>query len=218
MSDRVREEIERSGLARSQIFILDALLKLRQTCLDPRLLKLEAAKKVKHSAKLEWFRESVPRMLEEGRKLLVFSAFSSMLELLEPELSGRDIAYSKLTGDTKDRPAQIDAFQSGKTSVFLISLKAGGVGLNLTAADTVIHLDPWWNPAAEDQASSRAHRIGQTKAVFVYKLIAAGSLEERILQLQSRKAELAKGILEGSLTSSTALTQNDLDQLLAPLG
>ena len=218
MSDRVREEIERSGLARSQIFILDALLKLRQTCLDPRLLKLEAAKKVKHSAKLEWFRESVPRMLEEGRKLLVFSAFSSMLELLEPELSSRDIAYSKLTGDTKNRPEQIDAFQSGKTSVFLISLKAGGVGLNLTAADTVIHLDPWWNPAAEDQASSRAHRIGQTKAVFVYKLIAAGSLEERILQLQSRKAELAKGILEGSLTSSTALTQNDLDQLLAPLG
>ena len=217
MSDRVREEIEKYGLARSQIMILDALLKLRQTCLDPRLVKLDAARKAKHSAKLEWFLETLPRMLEEGRSVLVFSAFSSMLELLEPELEGRGIAYSKLTGDTKDRPKQINAFQNGETRVFLISLKAGGVGLNLTAADTVIHLDPWWNPAAENQATDRAHRIGQTKAVFVYKLVAAGSLEERILQLQNRKAELAKGILEGSLSESTALTQRDLDYLLAPL-
>ncbi|MEY4530755.1 MAG: hypothetical protein RLZZ156_1476, partial [Deinococcota bacterium] len=106
---------------------------------------------------------------------------------------------------------------NGETSVFLISLKAGGVGLNLTAADTVIHFDPWWNPAAENQATDRAHRIGQTKKVFVYKLITQGSLEQKILELQQRKAELAKGILEGGLSSAVALTQDDLNQLLAPL-
>jgi superfamily II DNA or RNA helicase len=217
MHEQVQAEVAKNGLAKSQIMILDALLKLRQACLDPRLVKLAAAKKVKKSAKLEWFLETVPQMIEEGRKILVFSSFSSMLELLEPELQALSIPYAKLTGDTTDRPTQIHAFQNGAAKLFLITLKAGGVGLNLTAADTVIHFDPWWNPAAEDQASSRAHRIGQTKAVFVYKLVAAGSLEERILKLQARKAELARGILENSLTSSNALTQTDLDDLFAPL-
>ncbi len=129
-----------------------------------------------------------------------------------------NVPYSKLTGDTRDRPQQIDSFQLGENKVFLISLKAGGVGLNLTAADTVIHFDPWWNPAAENQATDRAHRIGQDKPVFVYKLIAEGSLEEKILLLQEKKAELARGILEGGLTSSTALTNEDLNFLFAPLG
>jgi SNF2 family DNA or RNA helicase len=217
LSERVQDEIGRLGFARSQIMILDALLKLRQACLDPRLVKLDAAGKVKRSAKLEWFLETLPRMLEEGRNVLVFSAFSSLLALLEPELVKLGVTYSKLTGESMDRAAQIEAFQQGRTRVFLISLKAGGVGLNLTAADTVIHFDPWWNPAAENQASDRAHRIGQTKPVFVYKLVASGSLEERILELQGRKAALARGILEGSLGETAALTPGDLEGLFAPL-
>jgi superfamily II DNA or RNA helicase len=218
MSDKVREEIMKKGLAKSQIMILDALLKLRQACCDPRLLKLEAARKATNSAKLEWLQENLPQMLEEGRKVLIFSQFATLLGLLELELQTMNVPYSKLTGETKDRPHQIDSFQLGENKVFLISLKAGGVGLNLTAADTVIHFDPWWNPAAENQATDRAHRIGQDKPVFVYKLIAEGSLEEKILLLQEKKAELARGILEGGLASSTALTNEDLNFLFAPLG
>jgi superfamily II DNA or RNA helicase len=218
VSERIREEVEKKGLARSQIVVLDALLKLRQVCCDPRLVKLEQARPVKHNTKLEWLTENLPAMIEEGRKVLIFSAFATLLGNLEETLNSLNITYSKLTGETRDRAQQIDLFQTGQTSVFLISLKAGGVGLNLTAADTVIHFDPWWNPAAENQATDRAHRIGQIKAVFVYKLIAQGSLEQKILELQQRKAELAKGILEGGLSSAVALTQDDLNNLLAPLG
>jgi hypothetical protein len=217
VSAQVRAEVAHKGLARSQIVVLDALLKLRQACCDPRLVNLERAKNVTENAKLEWLEENLPTFLEDGRRILLFSAFATLLGNLEPSLQKLGIAYSKLTGQTKDRAQQIQRFQDGETSVFLISLKAGGVGLNLTAADTVIHFDPWWNPAAEDQASSRAHRIGQTKKVFVYKLITQGSLEEKILELQKRKAELAKGILEGGLHSAAALGQEDLDALLAPL-
>jgi superfamily II DNA or RNA helicase len=218
VSERIRAEVAHKGLARSQIVVLDALLKLRQACCDPKLVKLEQATKVTENAKLEWLTENLPTFLEDGRRILLFSAFATLLSNLEPTLQQMGVAYSKLTGQTKDRNEQITRFQDGETSIFLISLKAGGVGLNLTAADTVIHFDPWWNPAAEDQASSRAHRIGQTKKVFVYKLITQGSLEEKILELQKRKAELAKGILEGGLHSATALSQDDLNSLLAPLG
>ncbi len=217
MHERVRGEIENKGLARSQIMILDALLKLRQACCDPRLVKLEKAKKVKGSAKLEWLRETLPNMLDEGRKVLLFSQFTSMLALIEEDLAKLNISYAKLIGDTKDRKEQVDLFQSGQVPLFLLSLKAGGVGLNLTAADTVIHYDPWWNPAAENQATDRAHRIGQEKPVFVYKLIADGSLEEKILQLQARKAALAKGILEGGEGALAKLTLEDLDFLFQPL-
>lgn len=217
VSERIREEVEKKGLARSQIVVLDALLKLRQACCDPRLVKLEGAKPVKHNTKLDWFTENIPAMLEEGRKVLVFSAFATLLGNLENTLGDLKIPYAKLTGQTRDRAQQIEKFQGGDAGVFLISLKAGGVGLNLTAADTVVHYDPWWNPAAENQATDRAHRIGQTKPVFVYKLIVQGSLEEKILDLQARKADLARGILEGGLSSAVALTQADLSNLLAPL-
>ena len=217
LSERVREEISKKGLERSHIMVLDALLKLRQVCCDPRLVKLTEARKVQVSAKLEWLRETLPEMVGEGRRVLIFSQFATLLGLLEETLKESGIPYSKLTGETKDRPAQIDAFQSGSTHVFLISLKAGGVGLNLTAADTVIHYDPWWNPAAENQATDRAHRIGQDKPVFVYKLIAEGSLEERILQMQQGKADLARGILEGDAGASSKITAEDLQALFAPL-
>ena len=130
-------------------------------------------------------------MLPEGRRILLFSQFTSMLDLIKPRLDAAGIGFVELRGDTRDRAEPVRAFESGEVPLFLISLKAGGRGLNLTSADTVIHYDPWWNPAAEDQASDRAHRIGQTKSVFVYKLIAADTVEDRIVELQQRKADLA---------------------------
>ncbi|THF88726.1 ATP-dependent helicase [Deinococcus sp. KSM4-11] len=217
MQGRVQEELRARGLSRSTIAILDALLKLRQSVTDPRLVKLEAAAGVQGNAKFDWLQGNLPQMLEEGRRVLIFSSFATLLGHLEPWLQAEGIPYSMLTGQTQNRQQQIDDFQAGKTHVFLITLKAGGVGLNLTAADTVIHYDPWWNPAAEDQATDRAYRIGQDKPVFVYKLIAAGSVEERILDLQARKASLARAVLDGGLSDATQLTAADLDRLFAPL-
>ena len=214
MNDRVREEIAAKGLARSQIVILDALLKLRQTCCDPRLVKLEAARKVLDSAKLEELMEMLPTLIEEGRKILLFSQFTSMLDLIKPALKDADIPFVELRGTTKDRVTPIKRFQDGEVPLFLISLKAGGTGLNLTAADTVIHYDPWWNPSVENQATDRAHRIGQTKPVFVYKLIAEGTVEERILELQSRKASLAGALFGDDPSAAASLTQDDIKWLI----
>jgi superfamily II DNA or RNA helicase len=196
MTDQISKLLQQKGLKNSHIEILSALLKLRQVCCDPRLVKLESARKVKQSAKLEMLLEMLAELLEEGRKILIFSQFTAMLSLIEAELQVRDIDYAKLTGQTRNRDAAIAAFQEGHADVFLISLKAGGVGLNLTAADTVIHYDPWWNPAVENQATDRAHRIGQQKPVFVYKLVASGTLEEKILQLQEKKQLLADGVYQ----------------------
>jgi superfamily II DNA or RNA helicase len=218
MDKKVRDEIDKKGVARSQIVILEALLKLRQVCCDPRLVKaLPARKKDSGSAKLIDLMQMVDDLLDEGRKILVFSQFTSMLALIEEELEARRIPYALLTGDTKDRAAQVAAFQQGAVPIFLISLKAGGVGLNLTAADTVIHYDPWWNPAAENQATDRAWRIGQDKPVFVYKLIAKGTLEEKIQLLQQKKADLAQSILADGETHKLVLTQDDLQAIFAPL-
>ncbi len=219
MDKKVREEIDRKGVARSQIVILEALLKLRQVCCDPRLVKSMPSKKntAAVSAKLTDLMQMVDDLLGEGRKILVFSQFTSMLGLIEEELDARKIPYAILTGETRDRSAQVAAFQQGAVPIFLISLKAGGVGLNLTAADTVIHYDPWWNPAAENQATDRAWRIGQDKPVFVYKLIAKGTLEEKIQLLQQKKSELAASILAEGESQKMALTQEDLQAIFAPL-
>jgi len=217
MDVRIREEIAAKGFNRSQIVILDALLKLRQVCCDPRLLKLPAAKKVKERAKLELLMDILPEMVEEGRRILLFSQFTSMLSLIQDELEKKTIPYALLTGDTRDREAMIHRFQDGEAPVFLISLKAGGVGLNLTAADTVIHFDPWWNPAVENQATDRAHRLGQTKNVFVYKLVVAGSIEEKILALQEKKADLAAGVLSEDGAALSKFGEADIQALLAPL-
>ncbi len=217
MHAKVRAAIAKRGLAGSGIIILDALLKLRQACCDPRLLKLATAKAAKaNSAKLERLLELLPQMLEEGRRVLLFSQFTSMLALIEGELTRLALPYVLLTGDTRDRVVPIRRFQSGEVPLFLISLKAGGVGLNLTAADTVIHYDPWWNPAVENQATDRAHRIGQDKPVFVHRLITAGTIEEKMETLKARKQALADGILEASAGATLALTENDLDMLFAP--
>ena len=191
LHDKVREEIAARSLAQSRIVVLDALLKLRQACCDPRLVKLPSARLIKTSSKLDELLEMLGEMIPEGRRVLVFSQFTSMLDLIGRRLTASGIPFVELRGDTRDRAQPVDAFQGGDVPVFLISLKAGGRGLNLTAADTVIHYDPWWNPAVEDQASDRAHRIGQTKSVFVFKLVAADTVEERILELQQKKAALA---------------------------
>ncbi len=217
MDKKVRDEISKKGLARSHIMILDALLKLRQVCCDPQLVKLAKAKKVKQSAKMELLMDMVPEMVEEGRKILIFSQFTTMLSIIEEALSKRKITYSKLTGQTLKREEAINAFQEGDAKVFLISLKAGGVGLNLTAADTVIHYDPWWNPAVERQATDRAHRIGQDKPVFVYKLLTENTVEEKILKLQEQKQQLADAVYGGKGKKEVAFGQNELMDLLKPL-
>ncbi|MBY0468262.1 MAG: SWF/SNF helicase family protein [Burkholderiaceae bacterium] len=244
MDSKLREAIARQGLARSQIVVLDALLKLRQVCCDPRLLKLlatapdtgdasthdevDASLAVKPltrhhaathapSAKLELLRDLLPTLVEDGRRILVFSQFTEMLALIEPELVRLNLGYLKLTGETVHRAAVVQAFQDGEAPIFLISLKAGGVGLNLTAADTVILYDPWWNPAVEQQAIDRAYRIGQGKPVFVYKLVASGTVEEKMLELQARKAGLADSLLSG-VAGTAALTAQDFEELFKPLG
>ncbi|MFC5489209.1 DEAD/DEAH box helicase [Dokdonella soli] len=217
--ERVLDEVRKRGLAQSGIIVLDALLKLRQACCDPRLVKLDGARHVQESAKLDYLLDLLASLVDEGRRVLVFSQFAEMLALIAEALDARKLDHQLLTGDTPGtaRAALVNRFQSGEVPLFLISLKAGGVGLNLTAADTVIHYDPWWNPAVEAQATDRAHRIGQDKPVFVYKLICAGTVEEKIQALQQRKAELARAVLDGGSTQSAKFEEADLAELFAPL-
>ena len=218
MHDKIQGAIARQGLARSQILILDALLKLRQVCCDPRLVKLEAARGVRASAKLALLMDLLPEMVEEGRRVLLFSQFTAMLALIEEALTGCGLDFVKLTGRTRDRVTPIRRFQAEEIPIFLISLKAGGTGLNLTAADTVIHYDPWWNPAVQDQATDRAHRIGQSKKVFVYKLVTAGTVEQKILAMQARKRRLAASVFsESGAQGAARLSAEDLERLFAPL-
>ena len=159
----------------------------------------------------------MPELVEDGRKILIFSQFTSMLALISEALSEEGIKFVTLTGDTRDRETPIREFQSGEVPVFLLSLKAGGVGLNLTAADTVIHYDPWWNPAVEAQATARAHRIGQHKPVFVTRLVAQGTLEDSMMTLIARKRELAAALLDGDAGALTGITLADVESLLAPM-
>jgi len=213
MEKSVRETIKTMGIGASHISILAALLKLRQVCCDPRLLKIEEAQKIVESAKLKMLMELVEELKEEGRKILIFSQFTSMLEIIESKMIETKTSYSLLTGSTLKRQEQIDTFNSGQSEVFLISLKAGGVGLNLTTADTVIHYDPWWNPAAQDQATDRAYRIGQDKPVFVYKLIVENSVEEKIVKMQEDKKALANAIYEGKEQGFSKMNEKDLLEL-----
>jgi SNF2 family DNA or RNA helicase len=169
------------------------------------------------SAKYEFFMDFVQTQMGQGRRILVFSQFTQMLALIGSGLGEAGIKHTALTGSTMDRQGRCDEFERGDTNIFLISLKAGGTGLNLTSADTVVHYDPWWNPAAQAQATDRAYRIGQKRPVFVYNLIVAGSVEERMLRLQRQKRHLADTIL-GQANSSTSLTENDIESLFEPLG
>ena len=213
MAEKVRKAIKERGLARSHIIVLEALLKLRQVCCDPRLLKLDDGIE-RPSAKLDRLMQMIEELRSEGRRIIVFSQFTSMLALIQARCDEAGHDYSLLTGQTKDRRAAIEAFQGGARSLFLISLKAGGVGLNLTAADTVILYDPWWNPAVEAQAVDRAHRIGQDKAVFVYRMRTSGTIEEKMEDLKARKQALADGLFSPDGGIGAALTEADVAALL----
>jgi non-specific serine/threonine protein kinase len=177
---------------------------------------MDAARNVRESAKTETFFDMMDTLLPAGHRVLVFSQFTSMLALLAEGLRKRDIDYLTLTGQTRDRRAVVDGFERGDADVFLISLKAGGTGLNLVSADTVIHFDPWWNPAAQAQATDRAYRIGQTKPTFVHSMYAAGSVEERVIQLQKKKRWLSTTLL-GDQERERGISELEIDHLFAPL-
>ncbi|HEX7603386.1 MAG TPA: DEAD/DEAH box helicase [Polyangiaceae bacterium] len=213
----VRKVIRQKGLSASTLPILDALMKLRQVCCDPRLVRMGAAEGVHESAKFEALFELLDTQLEEGHRILVFSQFTSMLALIAEGLRARRVRYLVLTGATRDRQTVVDGFESGQAEVMLISLKAGGTGLNLVSADTVIHYDPWWNPAAQAQATDRAHRIGQKKPVFVYDLYAQGSVEERVLRLQAKKRWLSAAVLGDGGAAAPVLNELEVEELFAPL-
>lgn len=218
LDEKLTSLVQSKGIKRSQIEIIDAMLKLRQICCHPRLLNSSLSHSVTESAKLDVLLDMLDELFKEGRKVILFSQFTSMLALIEPHLQQMQIPYVKLTGNTKDRQQVVQSFKSPDIKLFLISLKAGGTGLNLTEADTVIHYDPWWNPAVENQATDRAHRIGQTKSVFVYKLVVEGSIEEKIVELQDKKSALTDTLLkEGLAENSDNLTAELLEKLLQPL-
>jgi hypothetical protein len=208
------QRVATEGLAKSKIQVLEALLRLRQAACHPGLL--DPKRRGEESAKLDLLFEELPSLVEKGHKTLVFSQFTSLLAIVREGLEERGIPYAYLDGKTHDRQARVDRFQSDPACpLFLISLKAGGVGLNLTAAEYVYLLDPWWNPAVEAQAIDRAHRIGQTRPVFAYRLIAANTIEERILELQQKKRALAESVIDGGGSLIQDLTSEDLALLLS---
>jgi superfamily II DNA or RNA helicase len=210
----VMGEVEKSGLAKSHLHILAGLTRLRQAACDPRLLGLPKTFQDDASGKLQALRELIEECVSGGHKVLVFSQFTSMLQLIKSALERDGVVLEYLDGSTKDRMERVERFQNDPTcSVFLISLKAGGTGLNLTAADTVVHFDPWWNPAAEDQATDRAHRIGQSRVVNVYRLVAKGTIEEKILQLKLKKKELVANVLSEDTGGAKKLTKADIEEL-----
>ncbi len=212
----VLEAVGVQGLAKSRMVVLSALLRLRQICCDLRLLKLEGVDASVSSGKLELFNELLEEVIDGGHRVLVFSQFVSMLTLIRHHLEEQEIEFCYLDGSTNNRAAVVERFQTNTAiPVFLISLKAGGIGLNLTGADTVIHFDPWWNPAVEDQATDRAHRIGQTKLVTSYKLIARDTVEEKILILQNRKREIIRATIGGEEEFSATLTWEEIQDLLS---
>ncbi len=215
---RVREALAEQGRTQqARVLVLDALLKLREVCCDPRLLA-NAPATAHESAKLDLLLELVDDLMQAGRRVLIFSQFTRMLALIETALAERGHTWARLTGETRDREAVVNRFQSGEVPIFLISLKAGGTGLNLTAADTVIHYDPWWNPAVTRQATDRAHRIGQTQPVFVYHLLTRDTVEDRIMALQQDKAELGERLLgDGAGVAPSVIDPEAVAELFRPL-
>jgi SNF2 family DNA or RNA helicase len=196
----------------SVMAVLEAILRLRQVCCDLRLVKESAPKRA--SSKIETLLDALQSVLANSHRVLIFSQWVSMLDLVEEELKSKNIDFVRLDGSTRDRANVVEKFQSEDgPPVFLISLKAGGVGLTLTSADHVFVLDPWWNPAVEEQATDRAHRIGQKNPVFVYRLVASNTIEERILELQEKKRQLARSLLEDS-AQALSITRDELLDLL----
>jgi SNF2 family DNA or RNA helicase len=210
----LQHRIEADGIEKSKIQILEALLRLRQAAIHPGLV--DPARAHEPSAKLDILLPQLAEVLEEGHKALVFSQFTSMLAILRDKLDQQQIRYEYLDGQTRDRAAPVESFQNDPNSkLFLISLKAGGLGLNLTAAEYVFLLDPWWNPAVEAQAIDRTHRIGQTRSVFAYRLIAKDTVEEKVLELQGTKREIADAIINQDNSLIRDLRPDDLAVLLS---
>ena len=213
---RVMAMVDEVGIEKSTFGVLEALLRLRQACCHPDLLPFDEAREVTDSAKTALFMNTVRQLIREGRRILVFSQWTTMLKLLRDRLAAEGIECAYMDGSTRDRPTVIRGFQDPEGErIFLISLKAGGVGLNLTAADTVIHYDPWWNPAAEQQASDRAHRIGQTLPVLVLRLVVEDTVEDQILRLQDGKRALAKAAIEAEVDGVKTLNRADLEAIFA---
>jgi SNF2 family DNA or RNA helicase len=217
--DRYRASIEQSveanGLAKSKLHVLEALLRLRQASCHAGLI--DETKRSEPSAKLELLLTQLGEVIAEGHKALVFSQFTSLLSIVKDRLEAEKIPFEYLDGQTTDRKTPVERFQSDpKVPVFLISLKAGGTGLNLTAADYVFILDPWWNPAVEAQAIGRAHRMGQAQKVFAYRMVARGTVEEKILDLQKKKKDLAESIISEDTDFMKKLSKADLEKLLEP--
>ena len=209
----LNKRIQQDGLAKSKLHVLEALLRLRQIACHPQLVQ-ETAKPI--SAKFDVLLDQLVEIAEEGHKALVFSQFTSLLALLKPRLEELNLKYEYLDGSTTDRQKRVEHFQADESCpIFLLSLKAGGTGLKLTAADYVYLLDPWWNPAVEAQAIDRTHRIGQTRPVFAYRLVAKNTIEERILELQQSKRDLADAILSEDNATLATLRKEDLDYLLS---
>ena len=215
LKEQVLSTVDKNGIAKSQMSILDALLKLRQICCHPRLLKLDLPGVSTNlpSGKFDAFKDMVTDIVEEGHRVLVFSQFVQMLHIIRSWLQISNMSFCYLDGASKDRFDQVERFNnSPDIPIFLISLKAGGTGLNLTSADYVIHYDPWWNPAVENQATDRTHRIGQTRQVFSYKLICQNTVEEKILGLQDAKKGVAESIIPGA-EAWKSLSREDLEML-----
>jgi SNF2 family DNA or RNA helicase len=208
------KRVQTDGIGRAKILVLEALLRLRQAAIHPGLL--DKGRIAEPSAKLDVLLPRVLEVIEAGHKTLVFSQFTGMLAILRQHLDREGVPYEYLDGRTSDRQARVERFQTNPVcKLFLISLKAGGVGLNLTAAQYVFLLDPWWNPAVEAQAIDRAHRIGQTNQVFAYRLIARGTVEEKVLELQNTKRDLADAIVGANEGLIRDLRSEDLELLLS---
>jgi SNF2 family DNA or RNA helicase len=206
------KKVEELGLKRSKIHVLEALLRLRQASCDPRLVKPDCHVR---GAKMDLLLDQLEEIIGKGHKAIVFSQFTSLLSLLRDDMDARGWSYEYLDGKTRKRADRVKRFQTDDDcQLFLISLKAGGTGLNLTAAQYVFILDPWWNPAVEAQAIDRAHRIGQTNSVNAYRLICNNSVEEKIVELQTNKRELADAIISQDKSLISDLTPDDLQSLL----
>lgn len=218
--DSTKEElfksIEQKGLEKSRMSIFSALLRLRQICCHPRLYDKENVKKINHSGKFEHLKGMLEEIISEGHRVLLFSQFVDMLDITKDWLEKEAIPYEYLTGKTKDRQGAVERFNSSTSiPIFLVSLKAGGTGLNLTGADYVIHYDPWWNPAVEDQATDRAYRIGQTKKVFVYRLITKNTVEEKIQKLKQVKRNLVDSVISVDRNITKSLTIADIKEIFS---
>jgi SNF2 family DNA or RNA helicase len=215
---KVFEAVKQKGIAGASVSILAALLRLRQVCNHPN--SIDAFKDLEgfDSGKLQALKELVTEALEAGRKIILFSQFREMLAIIRRWLEEERVNYLYLDGQTTKRQDLVDRFNNDSSiQLFLMSLKAGGTGINLTAADTVIIYDPWWNPAVESQAVDRAHRIGQKKAVSVYRLVTEDSIEQKIMQLKERKSEMVDALINENGLSTLTLSREDLESFFTPM-